>query len=162
MCFHFIFCIYTVSVSFIFVYFLRCLRNLNFKIEIRVQQHRGFEGAERDEKQLKLFISTFMLPYFVLLQLTENIQMYNTLLLYSRPGNWCIVLRSDSYMYLNLFFRSNFTVIFTTKTFWKNRGKGVSNGLILLSNFCVCIKQMSDPGFLPAMHCELVLHFPHI
>lgn len=67
--------IYCVRVFFIFVYFLRCIRNLNFKVEIRVQQHRGFEGAERDEKQLKLFISTFMLPYFVLLQLTENIQM---------------------------------------------------------------------------------------
>lgn len=124
---------------FIFVYFLRCLRNLNFKVEIRVQQHRGFEGAERDKKQLKLFISTCMWPYFVFFAADWKYSNVLTLLFYSRPGNWCIVLRSDSYMYLNLFFRSNFTIIFTTKTFWKNRGKGVSNGLILLSNFCVCI-----------------------
>lgn len=153
--------IYTVSVSFIFVYFLRCLRNLNFKVEIRVQQHRGFEGAERDEKQLKLFIYMYV-ALFRFVAADWKYSNVITLLFYSRPGNWCIVLRSDSYMYLNLFFRSNFTIIFTTKTFWKNRGKGVSNGLILLSNFCVCIQQMSDPGFLPAMHCELVLHFPHI
>lgn len=150
-----------MSISFIFVYFLRCLCNLNFKIEIRMQQHRGFEGAERDKKKKTKIVYIYMyVALFLFVAADWNYSNVLTLLFYFKQGNWCIVLRSDSY--LNLFFRSNFTIILTTIFFLGKTEGRESNGFILLSNFCVCIKQMSDPGFLPAMHYELVLHFPHI
>lgn len=62
--------------------------------------------------------------------------------IYFRPGIWCIVLRSDSY--LNLFFRSNFTIIFTTK-----QGEGSQMGFFYSVTFVFVLNRRLIQVYCP-------------
>lgn len=72
-----------------------------------------------------------------------------TLLFYFRPGSWCIVLRSDSYMYLNLIFRSNITIIFTTKSFLEKQGEGSQMGSFYSVTFVFVLNRCLIQVFCP-------------
>lgn len=137
----------TVSISFIFVYFLRCLCNLNFKIEIRMQQHRGFEGAERNKKKTKIVYIYMYVALFLFVAADWNYSNVLTLLFYFKQGNWCIVLRSDSY--LNLFFRSNFTIILTTIFVLEKQREGSQMGLFYSVTFVFVLNRCLIQVFCP-------------
>lgn len=112
------YCIYCVR------FFLCCL--LNIKIEIKTPKHRGLNGASWDKNLnwnwffFYIYIHVRALKSFCcswLEQFKCSYFLYNL-----NPERWCIVRTIPS---LNLFFKSNFKIIFITNNKKKTNGEEV-------------------------------------